>query len=185
MKPLCILIIILFCNCSLHARQPKHRKHRTRELGIKLGGSFDKMTGPGWSTPYQGGYFGGIYAGLHGHFFGLQAEALIRSALYSPVRNVYLSVPVLFEARLMPMVWMQLGPQYSYLLSSKYAGTSDATDMFNPQSVSGIIGLKIQLSRSVNIGSRYIFGLSDENTAPSPDAWKQQSIQLYAGLKLF
>ncbi len=159
------------------------------DFGVKFGGNFDNINGTGWNNTYQTGYHSGVFLGFREHVFGVQGEALLSSGQYTyipntDVNNLYLHLPALLEIRVVPGIWLQSGPQYSFLLASKFAGNNNATNYFKQGGLSGVAGLQILLPLHLIIGARYIFGLSDWNEASnSSNTWKIHSVQLFAGFK--
>ena len=187
----CLIIIPI-----LSLAQGPHKRERLVERGIKGGMNFDNMHGNYWSNTYKTGLNGGVYAGMHEHYLGVQLEALITSASYltegnyngyydvAQVKNLYLNIPALFEIRLVPNLWLQLGPQYSLLLNSKFSGASSSDNIFNASTFSGVVGLRIPVYRGITMGGRYIFGLTDADGLYSSEAWKQHSMQLFVGFRV-
>ncbi|RYE25535.1 MAG: PorT family protein [Sphingobacteriales bacterium] len=176
------------------------------DLGIKVGANFSKLDGKTWQEAYKGGVLGGVFVGLHRKKIGVSAEALFSQTKYeinSPlpssfynnaadtgksvnVRATYLNIPVLFNYKLFSMAWLQIGPQYSGVVSlnDKDDFLKDAKGLFKGGDISGVIGLQINLPVKLNIGARYILGFTDQNSgnnAAVTDAWKNRSIQLHVG----
>ena len=185
-----IIIAILFL---LPTPSPAQMPHPAKlvpkvDFGIKFGGNYDNINGNGWSNTYQTGYNGGIFLGVREHIFGIQGEALIGSGRYIfngvTVKNLYLHVPVLFQIRLVPRLWLQVGPQYSFLLSSKYASNDNATNYFKPGGVSGVAGLQLLLPLHLTLGARYSFGLTDWDNLSKNNTWTIRAMQLYVGFRL-
>lgn len=182
---LCAIFITFFFPISAYAKYIP-----TMDFGIKFGGNFDNMNGNGWSNSYHTGYNGGLFLGFRENVFSVQGEALVSSGQFThnpgtDVKNMYVQVPVLFGVRLVPRLWLQLGPQYSLLASSKFADNSSATNYFKTGSFSGVAGVQLFLPLHLLIGARYIIGVTDcNNVSGSSDVWKQRTLQLYLGLKL-
>jgi hypothetical protein len=183
-----LIALVLFCGVA-QARIPGPKKVIPKvDLGVKVGASFDNMHGTGWNTTYRTGYHGGVFLGFREQVFGVQGEVLVNSTHYTlgtttEISNLCLDVPVMFQFRLVPRLWVQVGPQYSILLSSKYAATDKATNFFKPGAFSGVAGLQMLLPLNLMLGGRYVLGLSDwDNVGSAP--WKQRSVQLFAGVRL-
>jgi len=159
------------------------------DFGVKFGGNFDNIKGNGWSNTYQSGYHGGAFIGFREQVFGFQGEALVSLAKYnlSPsngeVNNVYLQIPALFQLKLIPRVWLQVGPQYSLLFSSKLQNNSSSTNYFKTGGAFGVAGIQILLPLHLTLGARYLFGLSNWNDMSSSNTWTMRSTQLFVGLK--
>ncbi|MEC5164712.1 hypothetical protein RCH18_000431 [Flavobacterium sp. PL11] len=89
----------------------------------------------------------------------------------------YLSIPVLAKINLNKSISLDLGPQASFLLSErKNVEFKDPTTF----EFGGIAGLTLNLTRSIFLQGRYVFGL----TEASKDAEVKNSVvQISAGLK--
>jgi hypothetical protein len=160
------------------------------DLGLKFGGNFDNIDGKSWSNTYHTGYHGGLFLGVRESIFGLQGEVLYNKGLYTykstgaNVGNAYLDVPVLFQVKLVDRLWLQAGPQYSLLLSSKFTSNDKDASYFKTGGFSGVAGLQILLPLHLTIGARYVFGFTNWNDASSAEVWTQRSMQLFAGFRL-
>jgi hypothetical protein len=169
------------------------------DLGIKLGANFEQLNGQTWQSAYKPGIVGGIFIGLRKKRFGVQVEGLVNTATYhlkdsvkTGIRATYISIPLLFEYKVIPMLWVQIGPQYSGVanVQSVNGFTGDAKNVITSGGVSGVIGLELKLPVKLNIGARYILGFSDMNNHALPttysgysDAWKQRTIQVHVGFR--
>ncbi len=164
------------------------------DLGIKAGANFASLSGTQWQGTMQAGFTGGAFVGIRIKKIGVQVEALINSAKYNGAdilsgtdfKTTNLDIPILFQYKIIPMLWVQIGPQYSTVIS---ASSSDPT-ISDPKSIfksafNGVIGLELKLPIKFNIGARYIVGLSDVNNSGFPDtkAWNQRSAQIYLGFR--
>lgn len=186
---LALSVAILFSG-AVTAKLPPATKYIPKvDFGVKAGANFDNMKGNGWSKTYQAGYHGGLFLGFREQVFGVQGEALVSGGQYSlspsgaNVKNVYLQIPAMFELKLVPRVWLQAGPQYSLLFSSKFETNGNATNYFKTGGFSGVAGLQILLPLHITIGARYLFGLSNWNENSKTNTWIPRSTQLYVGLK--
>jgi len=168
-------------------------------VGLKIGANFQDLNSKStWANSYKGGIVGGAFVGITKNDWGVQVEGLAKSVKYSfvdalkgsganDVNTVYLDVPVLLEYRVVPRLWIQLGPQFSSLLSAK-SGSTDVKSAFNTSDFSGILGLQVILPVHFVAGARYVLGFSDMN-AKDPnsvalvgtDSWHNRSFQIYAG----
>jgi hypothetical protein len=182
------LFIALMITASTFAKSPGPTKYVPKlDLGIKFGANYDHIKGTGWASTYQTGYHGGMFVGFREQVFGVQGEALISSGQYAAtngtnVKNLYLNIPGLFEIRLVPRMWLQLGPQYTFLLSSKYSSSNQPDNLFKPGGFSGVAGLQFLLPLHLTLGGRYIFGITDWNSTGG-SSWRQSTLQLFVGFK--
>lgn len=185
------------------------------DLGIKVGANFARLDGSTWNNGYKAGFLGGVYGSIHTKKLGVQVEGLFSQANYTTTgtefykvykglpnffRNAadsakqgdisvsYFSIPVLFTFKLFSNAWVQLGPQYSGIVSvsDKDDLLNDARGLFKGGDFSGVLGVWINLPVGLNAGARYIIGFNDQrnNTALS-EAWKNRTIQLHIGYNIF
>jgi hypothetical protein len=165
------------------------------DLGIKLGANFQQLDGnTAWKDTYNAGIFGGAFVGVHKGKMGVQAEVLLKSVKYdlnvgstSPItyiKALYLDIPVLFQYRLIPRLWVQAGPQFSIMLNAKDNLEKDVKSNFSSSDISGVLGLEAKLPIHLVAGARYVYGFTDINdNATATDAWRNRSIQLYLGYR--
>ena len=161
-------------------------------LGVKLGANFQEISGSDWEKTYKPGVVGGLFVGLTKNKWGIQVEALVKSVQFDfsgpasdPVKGVYLDVPLLLEYKIIPRLWLQLGPQYSELLSAKESG-QDVKKDFNAGDFSGVLGLEARLPLHFTVSARYILGFTNINNTSETgvsDSWKNRTIQLAVGFR--
>lgn len=177
--------------------------------GIKLGANMARLDGKTWESGYKTNLMGGVFLGLHGGRFGIQAEGLFSQSEYRTGKDFntlyhaylndakdslkqgafrvnYLNIPILLQYRLLNRVWLQAGPQFSGLVSTKDRDelVRDAGELFKKDgysNVSGVVGLWINLPFHLNIGGRYIMSFADENNTNVADSWKQRNVQIHLG----
>jgi len=167
-------------------------------VGLKVGANFESLTGNAWQNTYKGGVVFGAFARVYKGNLGLDVEAMINTAQYSPVdsfasgtfRALYLNVPVLIEYKLFHRLWLQVGPQFSPLISMSNSAVDDPKALFKSSYLSGVAGLQVILPMHIVAGVRYVLGFTDINNISSnvssgigSDAWKNRSIQLHVGFR--
>jgi hypothetical protein len=169
-------------------------------LGVKVGANFQELnSSSNFANSYKGGVVGGLFIGVSKNKIGVQVEGLVKTVKYSvsdaiiypgshDINTIYLDVPVLLEYKLLPRIWLQLGPQFSSLLSAKN-NSNDVKNQFNTTDFSGVLGLQAILPLHFVAGARYILGFSDVNGHNSTagigtEAWHNRSFQIYAGWRL-
>ena len=83
------------------------------------------------------------------------------------------------------MLWLQVGPQYSGVVSVKDVDglVGDAKGLFRSGSVSGVAGLELKLPFHLNVGARYILGFSNLNASSSSisGTWQDRTLQVHLG----
>ena len=176
------------------------------DLGPKIGVNFNTLNGNSWNGQYKTNLLGGIFAGIHGKRVGVVAEGLFSQSRYTVGKDFhtlyekyyndisdslkegsfrvnYLSVPLLAQVKLFPMIWLQLGPQFSTIVSVKDVDglLDDAAGIFKSGHISGIGGLEAKLPFGLRISGRYVFGLTNANNTTVADTWKQRSVQIAVG----
>jgi hypothetical protein len=175
------------------------------DLAIKLGANVAKLSGDSWDNGYKAGFLGGVAVGLREHRVGVQVEAFFSQTSYTvsghnfydaysgfynnaadsakngSFKVTYLSIPVLFQLKLIPLLWLQVGPQYSGVVSVNDVDNmvKDAKGLFKSGDLSGVVGLELKLPLHINIGARYILGLSSLNNTNVSGAWQQRNVQVH------
>jgi len=170
-------------------------------LGLKLGANFQDLNSKStFQNSYKGGVVAGAFLGITKNKMGVQVEGLIKTVKYSisdaiqgynmnkDINTVNLDVPVLFEYKFLPRLWVQIGPQFTSLLSAKN-GSKDVKTDFKTSDFSGILGLQAILPLHFVAGARYVLGFSDINShsvstntiSLGTEAWHNRSFQIYAG----
>jgi Outer membrane protein beta-barrel domain len=170
-------------------------------LGIKGGANISKIDGRSFDEGFKFGYSFGAYAELNfSKKWGIQPELILDqtrshtgeqfSDIYAGIGisdidvNVnYLNIPILLSFRPIPLLSIQLGPQFGAKLyeSDIKAGASDA---FKDGDVSIIGGVQFNLAR-LKLGARYFSSLTNNDNVGDSDTWKNKGFQLYVGFNLF
>lgn len=193
-----VLSATILCTSTAHAQVPVVSKVLPKvTLGVKVGANFQDLNGNStFDNSYKGGVAGGVFVGVTKNKWGIQAEGLVKTVKYSlsdafqgqgskDVNTVYLDVPVLLEYKIVDRLWVQLGPQFSSLLSAKNNST-DVKTSFNTTDFSGVLGLQVILPVHIIAGARYVYGFSDMNNNKQffgNDAFHNRSFQIYAGFR--
>jgi hypothetical protein len=176
------------------------------KAGLKIGASFTQLSGDDWQSDAKANALGGIFLSASALRFGVHAEALFSqgsymtasvkafpSAFYSSIQDSlkqgsfrvnYLSIPVLFQAKVAGPLWLQAGPQFSGIVSvnDKNALVKDAKSLFKSGSVDAVLGVWLNLPAHINAGARAVFGLSNiSDVQGANDNWKQRAYQLHIG----
>lgn len=174
-------------------------------FGAKAGVNINKITG----QAYKDGFNYNFQAGGFLQFnltsrFGIQPEVnfvqtssefindatsiyddIFRDGGQHKAKLNYLEVPVLLNINLgsSKRVKLQLGPSYGALLSQTVDSLKNNGDIFKDAEWSGIGGLWLQLPL-INLGARYKIGFSDINAIDNRQTWRNQAIQIFAGITL-
>ncbi len=181
------------------------------KAGLKAGVNFAKLNGSDWEGGYKAGLHGGAFLSMNVKKIGAQIEAYYSNATYTAngeslfqasknagqmfLKNAadsarsgnisvnYINVPLLLNLNLFGNATIQLGPQYTGVLSVKDNDDllADADNFLSGSDVSGVVGVWLNLPLNLNAGARYVFGLSDQNLSSVGDSWKNRTIQLHIG----
>ncbi len=164
-------------------------------IGVKVGANLQQLTGDSWKSSYNAGLVGGAFVGLTKKKIGVQGELLVRSAKFDTkgdpsnpsvsIKTLSLDVPVLLEYRFIPRLWLQLGPQFSAIISAKVNST-DVKKMFNSTDFAGVVGLQAMLPMHFTAGARYVLGMTNirnESYTGVKESWNNRSIQVYLGFR--
>lgn len=214
MKRLFLLCIVAGCFTSFTAKSQIQEVTSVLpfkiNLGIKVGLNFSKLNGQNWDNGYKSNLLGGAFLGVNRKSYGFQIEGLFTQSTYQTGANFfsdtilkndlnnakdslkqgsfrvnYLSVPLLFQFRFIPRVWIQLGAQYSGMVSVTDINglVKDAKGLFKTGDLSGVAGIWIRLPLHLNIGARYVFGITNiNNISQLNESWKKSDVQVHIGL---
>jgi hypothetical protein len=182
-------------------------------LGLKVGANFQRLQGDTWSEASKTGYVGGIFGGAYFKKFGVSGEVLfgqtsftttgtkLNNARKAAAATNYtmldssakegafavttVSVPVLFNVKVLKIVWLQIGPQYSAVINVKDKDglVKDADNLFKSGDISGVLGAQVNILSKLNIGARYIMGFSDVNgtSNSASETWRNRGAQVHIG----
>ncbi|MCB9047469.1 MAG: PorT family protein [Chitinophagales bacterium] len=175
-------------------------------IGLKAGMNFTRLQGSTWTGGYRSGILAGAFGSVGVKKIAGQIEALVSTTtftgqgrsfqdaglLLNPVDStsqgsfsaVYLHIPVLLNLKMFGNASIQLGPQFSSLLSAKDKDgilNTPTSTVFNTSDFAGVVGLQLKLPAKLNAGIRYTFGLSDQNLSSVGESWKLGTIQIHLG----
>jgi hypothetical protein len=178
------------------------------DLGLKVGANFAQLRGDSWDNSYKANFLAGVFTGLRFKKFGVQVEGFFSQTKYTtlgkdfykdypsvkfkqPVDSTksgnfsvgYINIPILLQYKVLPMLWVQAGPQYSGIVSVNDADelVQDSKALFKNGDFCGVVGIEAKLPVKLVIGARYVFGLSSINNTSTSGAWQQNTIQLHLG----
>ena len=108
-----------------------------------------------WGISIEPGF---IQKGSNENFYSLEGDKYDNSQLN------YIQVPLLAELFATEKLYFSIGPEFSYLLSSKMKSDDskiDITDFYDKRfELSGIIGVNYNVLKKFDIGIRYSYGLT-------------------------
>ncbi len=186
------LIFLLLCTFSATYSQ-------SLSAGIKLGANLNKLTGQSFNDQFSFGYQAGIFlnAGL-GRKWSVQPELLFsqttvdtadhfstvyKEISFNTVNHIklnYLTIPVLLQYKLSPIISIQAGPQFGILMQTDKSLLQNGQNAFKQGDLSILAGLQLKITRFVAYG-RYAIGVNNISNIPVQDSWKNQTIQIGVG----
>ena len=164
-------------------------------LIAKGGVNYGKIKGQNFKDGYNLGYHvGGSIEFDFTNAIGIQPEVLLsqvsisgNSAAPMPTQDSklnYLSIPILLRINLGKVFTINLGPEYSILMSQEKTFVNNAGDAFKNGNFSAVAGFQLNL-KTFRAHARYNIGLSDINELGNADNYKSEQIQVGIGIKLF
>ena len=172
-------------------------------IGIKAGPDFTDLTGRSFVGGTQANFMAGGFAEINfTSKWGIQPEVLYSQVSAQTASNFYtiyptginsrgfklnyINIPVLLTYKLpIPIVSLQVGPQFGILLNSTQNITADGSNPFKTSNFSMVAGAQVNLG-GFKGGVRYMYGLSDiNNLSPDVDSWKTRTLEIYLGLRIF
>jgi len=178
--------------------------------GAKIGLNLAKINSDTWDDGFKANAQGGLFLGVHRAHIGAQVEVIFSQSTYKTGTSFsslpsayfndakdsakggsfhvnYVSIPLLFQLKLASSVWLQLGPQYSGILSvsDKDDLLKDAKSLFKSGELDGIAGLQLSIGKHIVASGRYVFGLNNvNNVSEVKNSWKQSNVQFALGFSL-
>ena len=171
-------------------------------LGIKAGTNITQLTGRSFDDGFQWNFMAGAFSELDfSSHWGIQPEVLFSQTttqtasdfndVYEEginsrsVKLNYLSIPILLTYKLpLPILSLQLGPQFGILMNSSENITTNGTNAFKSGDFSMVVGAQVNLGPFKG-GARYVYGFTNIDDVTNVDSWKSRTIQLYVGLRIF
>jgi hypothetical protein len=195
MKELRLLLMIVFI-FSL-----SHTEAQGLHLGVKAGANIAKLSGRAFSDGFQWGFSAGAFAELNvTSKWGIQPEVLFSQTQtqtanafeeiipqgYNDLKVTlnYISIPILLSYRPIPILSLQIGPQFGILMNPDVTVANNTVNAFKSGDFAMVGGAQVNLG-PVKGGVRYILGLTNINDVNNADTWKTQNFQIYLGLRLF
>jgi hypothetical protein len=199
MKKLSFLIIAVFIfSVSRIQAQGFH-------LGVKAGANLASINGRSFDEGFNWGFMAGAFAEVNvSSKWGLQPELLFSStktqtasdfsSIVNEAGNVglnsqtvslnYLSIPILLSFKPIPLLSIQVGPQFGILMNTSQNITSNGKNAFKSGDFAIVGGAQLNVG-GFKAGARYIFGLTNIDDVTSVDTWNNRNIQFYVGFRIF
>jgi hypothetical protein len=170
-------------------------------LGGKIGTNISQITGRSFDQGFQWGFSAGAFAELNfTSKWGIQPEVLFNQTQTQTASNFndvyeeginsrsvslnYLSIPILLSWKVIPLLSIQVGPQFGILINSSQNITTNGVNAFKSGDFSMVGGAQLNVG-GIKFGARYIYGMTNLDNVTNTDTWKNQNFQLYLGLRIF
>lgn len=179
---LLFLFVLVLMNCTSSRAQGLH-------LGIKAGSDLSEVSGYSVQSGLKGGFMAGAFAEVNLILLGAQAEVLYsqintQGANNQNTRLQYLNIPILLTLKLpIPVLSLQLGPQFGTLLNKNDNLATDGKTAFTSGNFCMVAGAQLNLLK-FKAGIRYVYGFTDINNAGS-GSWETRTVQMYIGFRIF
>ncbi len=199
------LMISFFCIASHSFAQSNNIDYKENffRFGAKAGVNINKINGISYRDGFNYNFQGGVFTQFNiTHKIGIQPEVNFvqtQSEFSDDPNNIYddlfgggnqhkakldyLEIPLLLNVNIGPTqkVKLQLGPAYGGLLKQTVDSLKSNASLFKNGDLSAIGGLWIQLP-FINLSARYKIGLSQINDIDDRQKWRNQAIQISAGI---
>jgi len=171
------------------------------EIGLKGGLNLANISGDFGGNSFENAtsFHGGIYARfMLNDNFGIQPEALFSrvggeaETGQLSLRYDYFSLPVMARFKIIGPLYAHVGPQFNFLTASEakselLAGPvldilEDDSESFD---LSLAFGLDVNLPIGLNVGARYLYGLSDVQKDANANDMNHRVFQFYIAKRLF
>ncbi len=154
-------------------------------LGIKAGANFANQNATDISTKTITNFLVGAYLNLNlSEKFGITPEVLY-SAQGSKWENAtvnfnYIAIPVMLRIKPVKPLYIEAGPQFSFLTKAHVENVGDVMDQFKKNDFGVAFGAGVNLPLGLNVGARYVLGFTDISDA-SQSTIKNRTFQLFVG----
>ena len=200
-----LLALLLMVSSAAYAQNfdPDADKENFFRFGAKAGVNINKVQGKSYKEGFNYNFqAGGFLQFNFSKRFGIQPEVnfvqtsseftddantiyddIFRDGSQKKAKLNYLEVPLLLNINvgMSKRVKLQIGPAFGGLLKQTVDSLKVNGDIYKNSEWSAIGGLWIQLP-FINLGARYKLGLTNINAIDDQQKWKNQAIQVFAGI---
>ena len=194
------LMLLIVFGCSF-----LNTKAQDYHIGLKAGADIYKNQGNTIMEAYKTYPYGGAYLGISGPRLGLYFEGIFSQTTmvagdnFNQIYKGYIasgkqsiknpkfsfaeiSVPILISYKLFNPVWAEGGLQFTKIvnMNDKNDVLKEIQNIYKDSYISGVLGLRIFITRKIQLHGRYIYGFSDRNNSSINEKWTTQHFQ--AGL---
>ena len=159
MKKISTIVLVLFVFSNIKAQVSVGLKGGTSFASINVKESYNSSNSSKTSTDNRTGFILGGYATISmSEKIKLQPEFFYQgmggSMQNVTFKNEYLSIPVLLKYGVTDNFFVEAGPQFALLLSSKAAG-EDIKEAFKSSDFQVLVGASLNLTDKIGVGARY------------------------------
>jgi hypothetical protein len=159
-------------------------------VGIKVGANFANQSITDWDTSTKTGFVGGAYVILaFSEKWAIQPEVLFSSQGSNVPDNIndlsYLNIPVLLRWKPVSLLSIEVGPQFSSLISAVDKSGDSIEDDFKNSDFGLALGATVHLPLGFNGGLRYVWGFTNVSDLGNDHEVKNTTAQIFVGWTIF
>ncbi len=157
-------------------------------IGVKAGANFANQSISDISTSSITNFHGGAYVNLmFSEKFGIAPEILWTATGSEwddvKVNTNYVAIPVMLHYKLINPLFIEAGPQFSFLTSAEHDTFDDFEDQLKNNDFGLAFGAGIGLPLGLKAGLRYVLGFTNISEVSDTEV-KNRVFQIYAGWTL-
>ncbi len=202
MKTLITTLLLTFCTVCAHAQLAEQVHY-----GIKAGINYNELKGENFKSAMQKDWHLGFYFQMRGQKMGLGLEAVYDRGIYElrdmavDAANYHYLGDTSSNNAMLQVHKFQLPMYLMYKLSvfqlmagvvyemnihfrDKEEFIADTKQSFQNNYPSGMLGVWLDVTKKINIGGRYLFGLQNVNTSNWDNNWRSREAQVHLGIRL-
>ncbi|KIC62947.1 porin family protein [Chryseobacterium taiwanense] len=187
-----ILGIALAISSLTFAQQKAKASASPVSFGVKAGLNVSSINAD--DAKAKAGFYGGVFANIPvATSFSVQPEVLYsgmgaKNKDYSSVKlNLdYISVPVMLQYNVLPELYLEAGPQFSFAISKKIKGDGGSVDVDNYYKGFDFgvgIGAGYYIAQGFGVTARFVAGATDIVENNSGDAIRNNVFQVGVAYK--
>lgn len=139
-------------------------------FGLKAGLNISSLSNSDSNS--KAGFYGGLFANVPvAQDFSFQPEVLYsgmgakaKADSNAKVNLDYISVPLMIQYNALPNLYLEAGPQFSFLINSKLkykSSSTDGKDIFRTFDFGIGLGAGYYFTQNIGLTARYVAGLND------------------------
>lgn len=158
-------------------------------FGLKAGLNISSLSDS--DSKSKAGFYGGVFANIPvAQDFSVQPEVLYSGmgAKYKGNTDLkanldYIAVPVMFQYNALPNLYLEAGPQFSFLVNAKAKYNSNSVDIKDGLKTFDFglgLGAGYYFTQNIGVNLRYVAGLTDinKNKPSGADSSKNGAFQI-------